>query len=206
MTEPLTAERPAPDRQEEADDWWLVRAVPGLMLGAGLVAVAAAVLVASNAGISHRAREVITVGRFEITLIYTVPSSQMVIAGLLTALALVLLVDGVEAWASRRITEPARQARQALERPLRREAVPELWAGALSVTALIPANNEEAHLAGTLSSLQNQTMPPKAIWVIADNCTDRTADVARAHGANVYTTVDNRHRKAGGLNQLLERL
>ena len=42
--------------------------------------------------------------------------------------------------------------------------------------------------------------------MIADNCTDATAEVARAHGAEVYTTVENRHRKAGGLNQLLARL
>ena len=42
--------------------------------------------------------------------------------------------------------------------------------------------------------------------MIADNCTDATADVARSHGAEVYTTVENRHRKAGGLNQLLARL
>ena len=49
-------------------------------------------------------------------------------------------------------------------------------------------------------------MPPAAVWVIADNCTDSTAEVARAHGADVYTTVENRHRKAGGLNQLLARL
>jgi cellulose synthase/poly-beta-1,6-N-acetylglucosamine synthase-like glycosyltransferase len=42
--------------------------------------------------------------------------------------------------------------------------------------------------------------------VIADNCTDDTADVAAAHGADVFTTVDNHHRKAGGLNQLLTEL
>jgi biofilm PGA synthesis N-glycosyltransferase PgaC len=54
--------------------------------------------------------------------------------------------------------------------------------------------------------LGRQTVPPDAVWVIADNCTDATADVARDHGADVFTTVDNQHRKAGGLNQLLARL
>jgi biofilm PGA synthesis N-glycosyltransferase PgaC len=44
------------------------------------------------------------------------------------------------------------------------------------------------------------------VWVIVDNCTDATAEVALAHGAEVYTTVENDHRKAGGLNQLLARL
>jgi hypothetical protein len=42
--------------------------------------------------------------------------------------------------------------------------------------------------------------------VIADNCTDKTPELAAALGASVYTTVDNRHRKAGGLNQMLVRL
>ena len=74
------------------------------------------------------------------------------------------------------------------------------------MTVLIPARNEELHIAATLESLRRQTVPPTAVWVIADNCTDATAEVARAHGADVYTTVENRHRKAGGLNQLLARL
>ena len=74
------------------------------------------------------------------------------------------------------------------------------------MTVLIPARNEELHLAATLASLRRQTVAPTAVWVIADNCTDATADVARANGAEVYTTVENRHRKAGGLNQLLARL
>ena len=91
-------------------------------------------------------------------------------------------------------------------RPLRSEVTAARPRGPLSVTALIPARNEELHIAATLTSLQRQTLPPAAVWVIADNCTDATADVARAHGADVYTTVDNHHRKAGGLNQLLARL
>ena len=39
--------------------------------------------------------------------------------------------------------------------------------------------------------------------VVADNCTDRTEDVARAGGAEVFRTVDNTHKKAGALNQVL---
>ena len=74
------------------------------------------------------------------------------------------------------------------------------------MTALIPARNEALHIAATLESLRRQSVSPAAVWVIADNCTDNTAEVARTHGADVYTTVDNHHRKAGGLNQLLARL
>jgi cellulose synthase/poly-beta-1,6-N-acetylglucosamine synthase-like glycosyltransferase len=39
--------------------------------------------------------------------------------------------------------------------------------------------------------------------VVADNCTDRTEDVARAAGAEVFRTVENTHKKAGALNQVL---
>src|SRR5439155_13780153 len=115
--------------------------------------------------------------------------------------ALVVLVHGVDAWASRRVTGHTASFRTALERPLRSEATIGRPRGPLSVTALIPANNEEVHLPVTLEALYNQTVPPAAVWVIADNCTDRTAEVARAHGADVYTTVNNQFRKAGGLNQ-----
>jgi cellulose synthase/poly-beta-1,6-N-acetylglucosamine synthase-like glycosyltransferase len=44
------------------------------------------------------------------------------------------------------------------------------------------------------------------VTVIADNCTDDTASVAQASGTEVYDTVANTDRKAGGLNQLLTRL
>ena len=74
------------------------------------------------------------------------------------------------------------------------------------MTVLIPARNEALHIGATLLSLSRQTAQPTTVWVIADNCTDTTADVARGHGAEVYTTIANVHRKAGGLNQLLARL
>ncbi len=44
---------------------------------------------------------------------------------------------------------------------------------------VIPAHNEEAHLAITLKSLANQTLLPARIVVVNDNSTDRTEDVLR---------------------------
>ncbi|WP_454119369.1 glycosyltransferase [Microbacterium lacticum] len=38
---------------------------------------------------------------------------------------------------------------------------------------------------------------------MADNCTDRTVEVARRHGADVFETVGNTHKKGGALNQAL---
>ncbi|KNX38820.1 glycosyltransferase [Luteipulveratus halotolerans] len=89
------------------------------------------------------------------------------------------------------------------------------------LTILIPAHNEgtrrrteavgrhaagaeHAPIAETLASLHERTVQPDRVVVIADNCTDDTAQLARAAGAEVFETVDNRHKKAGGLNQWLD--
>ena len=39
--------------------------------------------------------------------------------------------------------------------------------------------------------------------MVADNCTDATVRLAREAGVDVFETVDNTHKKAGGLNQAL---
>ncbi len=76
----------------------------------------------------------------------------------------------------------------------------------LRCTVLIPAHNEEAVLGLTLESLAAQSRPPDRIVVIADNCTDATVEVARAHHVEVHETVGNTEKKAGALNQKLDRL
>ena len=49
-----------------------------------------------------------------------------------------------------------------------------------SVSVIIPAHNEEEHLAGTLASLWAQDYPGEAEFIIVDDrSTDRTADVVR---------------------------
>lgn len=70
-------------------------------------------------------------------------------------------------------------------------------------TVLVPAHNEEAVLGHTLASLAAQDRRPDRVVVIADNCTDATATVARAAGAEVVETVGNTEKKAGALNQVL---
>ena len=73
----------------------------------------------------------------------------------------------------------------------------------LRLTVLIPAHDEEAIIGSTLRSLQQQSTHPDRVVVIADNCTDRTAEIAREHGAEVRETVGNTQKKAGALNQVL---
>jgi biofilm PGA synthesis N-glycosyltransferase PgaC len=74
------------------------------------------------------------------------------------------------------------------------------------VVALLPAHNEEASLAATVASLQQQTRRPDRVIVIADRCDDGTVVLARRLGCEVFETVDNRDKKAGALNQALSRV
>ena len=69
------------------------------------------------------------------------------------------------------------------------------------IVALIPAHNEEDGIEKTVHSLYNQSIKPDLVIVMADNCTDETIPRARRAGAYVVSTVNNRAKKAGALNQ-----
>lgn len=75
--------------------------------------------------------------------------------------------------------------------------------GEVTVTVLIPAHNEEQLIAATIKSLMEQDYKPARIIVVADNCTDKTAEVASALGVEVFPSVNNTDKKAGALNQVL---
>ena len=65
--------------------------------------------------------------------------------------------------------------------------------------AIIPAHNEEAVVENLVASLQKQDYPKDAydIYVIADNCTDNTAKIAKQAGAIVYERFDAMHKTKG---------
>lgn len=75
---------------------------------------------------------------------------------------------------------------------------------------LIPAHNEEMILGGLLESLVALTYPKDrfVVCVVADNCTDGTADLVRATGwVQVYERFDQSKRGKGyALNWLLQQL
>lgn len=91
----------------------------------------------------------------------------------------------------------------------RRKKEPHPMVSARRFAVLISARNEEAVIGHLLDSVRGQDYPADKIhpFVVADNCTDRTAAVAAAHGATVYTR-QNRERVGKGyaLDFLLERL
>lgn len=53
---------------------------------------------------------------------------------------------------------------------------------------IIPARNEEEVVAGLIESIKKNDYPQDMlqVFVIAHNCSDRTAEIAREHGATVY--------------------
>jgi biofilm PGA synthesis N-glycosyltransferase PgaC len=80
-------------------------------------------------------------------------------------------------------------------RPPRRRTVAKLL-------VLVPAHNEAETIGHTLQALLGQTRPADRIVVMADNCTDDTAKIARRfRGVTVMETVGNTDKKVGALIQ-----
>ena len=78
---------------------------------------------------------------------------------------------------------------------------------ALRVAVLVPAHNESVNVIPTIECLRRQLGPLDALLVIADNCNDDTAALARGAGAQVVERQDAQMRGKGyalafGVDQL----
>ena len=69
---------------------------------------------------------------------------------------------------------------------------------AAPISVVIPAHDEERFLAEAIHSVQAQTLQPAEIIVVADDCKDRTAEIAAELGAIVVE--QNRRNMAAALN------
>lgn len=101
-----------------------------------------------------------------------------------------LFLTAAAVWAARRSGSPQGTAR-------RRFAI------------LVPAHNEELSIGRLLASLGRLDYPHHAydIWVVADNCDDQTAAIAREAGARVRERFDATERAKGfALRWLLARI
>jgi cellulose synthase/poly-beta-1,6-N-acetylglucosamine synthase-like glycosyltransferase len=79
--------------------------------------------------------------------------------------------------------------------PARRErGVMESWP---RCAVLIPAHNEETGISGTIAAILPQLNPGDRVLVVADNCNDATANVARSAGADVVERTDPVRRGKG---------
>lgn len=79
----------------------------------------------------------------------------------------------------------------------------------LRYAVLIAARNEEMVLPHLLDSIRAQNYPAELIdmYVVADNCTDNTAQVAKEHGATVFTRFNKQFIGKGyALNHLLKQI
>lgn len=142
------------------------------------------------------------------TLMYDASAPPLRI--LVFAAGLALLLAAAVALVERRISDRSRRSLRPDVLPLAPRVVMErtrgVYAGPVTVTVLIPAHNEEQAIGATIDSLQSQSHAPARIVVVADNCTDDTVAIARGRGVEVHETVDNKHKKAGGLNQALKQV
>ncbi len=70
---------------------------------------------------------------------------------------------------------------------------------------VIAARNEEAVIANLIESIRRQDYPSDyvTIFVVADNCTDKTAEIARKSGAVCYERFDSEHCTKGFALQYL---
>lgn len=74
---------------------------------------------------------------------------------------------------------------------------------------VIAARNEEAVIGNLLDSIKKQDYPKEllTVFVVADNCTDKTAEIARKNGAVCYERFDDEHKTKGfALQYLFERI
>jgi len=79
---------------------------------------------------------------------------------------------------------PARRDEALAERPFR-------------MAVLMPAHDEAAGIEATVSALRSELAPGDRLLVVADNCTDRTAELARNAGADVVERRDTERRGKG---------
>lgn len=75
------------------------------------------------------------------------------------------------------------------------------------IAVLVPAHNEAAGIAGTLDNIKGQLQSDDRLLVVADNCSDDTANIAATKGAEVSIRFDSTRIGKGyaldwGLRQL----
>lgn len=110
---------------------------------------------------------------------------QAILLGLTLLLAVPVVVLGLEVgaacWPRRRPGARGPDAPMAGARP--------------PLAVLIPAHDEQRGIADTLRGIRAQLRPGDRLLVVADNCSDATASIGRAEGAEV---VERRHETERG--------
>ncbi len=115
------------------------------------------------------------------------PALQTVLDVLAWAIAAIVLVPGVvlavQLWAAPRRIGDDRQAAHTGRTP--------------RIAVVVPAHDEAGGIAPTLRAIRTQLTAGDRLLVVADNCSDDTAGVARAEGAEVLERTDPVRRGKG---------
>ena len=82
-------------------------------------------------------------------------------------------------------------------RPPQPQSVRSALPDSVTVAVLVPAHNEEAGIQQTLESIAEGLRPQDKLLVVADNCSDNTAPLARATGAVVIERFNQEQRGKG---------
>ena len=64
-------------------------------------------LLGARGGVNAPVSKQVSIGPFDVLVVYSTPTLTLVVAALVTALAFVLLAIGLDAWAAKRVTDPA---------------------------------------------------------------------------------------------------
>ncbi len=145
-------------------------------------------------------------GPFGIYFDATIPPIYLVIISAFLALTSALFIETVELRAANR----ARRSLEPSTYPLSPRVISAQtkghYSGPVALTVVIPAHNEQELLLNCITQVRTQLRTIDRVVVISDNSTDRTADIARAAGVELYETHNNTQKKAGALNQALRQL
>lgn len=167
-----------------------------------LVVIAYA-LQTTNTALSQPITEVLVFDFLSINYSWQAPPLFAVLAALAVGLVVVLTFVGLEI----RDVNLSRRSHDAVHKKLSpwvlMNSTQGVFHGEVTITALIPAHNEEKLIGATIRSLMEQDRKPERVIVVADNCSDGTVGVAQKLGVEVFETVNNVDKKAGALNQVM---
>lgn len=157
----------------------------------------------TNVTLTQPPAELLLVDFFTLTYSWQAPPLFAVIAAMSIGLIVVVAFVGLEL----RDANLSRRSHDTVHKKLSpwvlMDSTQGVFNGNVTVTALIPAHNEEALIKATVLSLMDQDRRPDRIIVVADNCSDGTVAIAQGLGVEVFESVNNVDKKAGALNQIL---
>jgi cellulose synthase/poly-beta-1,6-N-acetylglucosamine synthase-like glycosyltransferase len=170
------------------------------------LAVIAYAIQTNDVTLTQPASRLIVFDFLSLTYSWQAPPLFAVLAALAVGLIVVVSFVGLEI----RDVNLSRRSHDAVHKKLSpwvlMQSTQGVFHGEVTITALIPAHNEEKLIEATIKSLMEQDRKPERVIVVADNCTDGTVALARSLGVEVFESVGNLDKKAGALNQVMATL